>query len=321
MASNESRSDNSNHDVPLAVAAAVGETTGIVENHQDEHQESYAVLGVDEPSSVATTSPVLDPSLFHLSPNEKELALEIRETIQGLPDVDNVSDFMAAHLAIACKGDMTWAMDRVYKMRDIRKEYKIALTYPEGAKTIQDMFALAPDLLLSYQYNLHTGDVVLVMDMTSQYAKEAFSNPKSMNIVGRGVHYLCHAMFPCFEAVRVGNVHILECEGFDWGKGMVDVAQFGKLTNISHGAFPSVLRTKFFNTPTVLNVLVSMCKRYIPKEISSQFELGCTFVGGRLDKFYRVPNREVALKRAVDMLCESLQIRMESEKVFSLDDD
>ncbi|CAB9506506.1 expressed unknown protein [Seminavis robusta] len=174
---------------------------------------------------------------------------------------------------------------------------------------------------MGFSFNPHDGNVELVMDFTKM-GKKAWRKPENVAAKIRGCYYICHATFPSFESIRVGNVHIFECAGYDWKMDMADLKMFGKISDESHGSFPShIQQTRFFNTPSMLNIVVSMARRLVPDELSGGWKVGCQFAGGRLDQFYMLPDKAAASQRTYAKLCEALKIRYECERRFSLDDD
>ncbi|CAB9507694.1 expressed unknown protein [Seminavis robusta] len=205
-------------------------------------------------------------------------------------------------------------------MQRVRSEYSILGTYEDGVQAIRAFMDFAPKTLMSFTFNPHTGKSVLVIDGVVPL-QELWREPKNVNITIRGCFYLCYATFPTLQCVRVGNTHVFELEGHSWGKGVMQAKNFVKLTNHTHGAFPSVIKeTRFYNTPSVANMFFTMVNKFIPQEVSDRHKVGCKFSGGRLSNFYMVPTPEEASQRTFLNICIGLKIRMESEKAFSLDD-
>ncbi|CAB9518976.1 expressed unknown protein [Seminavis robusta] len=215
-------------------------------------------------------------------------------------------------------GDVNWAVDRAYKMQEVREEYNILLTYEDGVRSIEAMVDLLPLVWMSYTFNLQTGSSVMVLDST-KYRTSLWKNPRNIEIMVKGGFYAMYATHPCLEVVRKGKVDIMECEGYQYGAGMADLAQSAHFTSLSVGAFPSNVITKFYHTPVMANVFISMWKKLIPKDIASKIEVGCQYPGGRLDQFYMLPSPEAATKRVLKNFRKGLKVRMESEKLFSLD--
>ncbi|CAB9531714.1 hypothetical protein SEMRO_3883_G351670.1 [Seminavis robusta] len=147
-------------------------------------------------------------------------------------------------------GDVDWAVSRVYKMQEVRQEYSILLTYEDGVRSIQDMVELLPGVWMSYMFNLETGLSVMVMD-SPKYRASVWRDPKNVEIIVKGAFYAMYATHPCFEVIRKGKVDIFECQGFQYGSGMADLAQSAHFTSLSVGAFPSNVTSKFYHTPVM----------------------------------------------------------------------
>ncbi|CAB9521427.1 expressed unknown protein [Seminavis robusta] len=260
----------------------------------------------------------LDPALFKLSKEERELALEIKESIECLPDVDMLSDFMYANMALV--GGVEEAVEKAYLMQEVREEYKILLTYEDGVRSLRDIIELLPLVFMSYSFDLKQDRSVLVLDCT-KFRQTVWRDPKSMERILRGAFYMSYATFPSLGIVRAGKTDIFEWEGFELGMGMLDVKIGGQITSQTIGAFPANVTTKFFHTSSMANVIIAMTKKLVPKKIGSKWEFGCQFAGGRLDKFYMQPTPEVAIERVFQNFCNGLKIRMESEKIFRLEED
>ncbi|CAB9496573.1 expressed unknown protein [Seminavis robusta] len=260
----------------------------------------------------------LDPNLFNLSEEERDRALNIKELVEGLPDLNGLSDLMYANLAVL--GDAEWALERAYQMQEVRQEYKIRLTYQDAVQSIKALMELLPLTFLSYSFNLQQAESIMIVDLI-KFRLTLWRDPKGFETMMRGLFYLSYATIPSLEIARKGKTDLFECEGFKLGCGMLDVKICSQITCQTVGAFPANAYTKFYHTPVMANVVVSMTKKLVPKEIAEQWEFGCRFAGGRLDKFYLQPTPEIATQRTLANFCEGLKIRMASELVFSLDDD
>ncbi|CAB9502548.1 expressed unknown protein [Seminavis robusta] len=260
-----------------------------------------------------------DPSLLAITEEELHWALNVKDAVKRLPDLDTLSDLMYCHLGIASKGDVEWAIGRAYKMQLVRQQYKILGTYEEGAKAIRTFMEKAPGTIMSFSYNPHNGRAVLVIDSCATPLNKVFEDPKSTEITVRGCFYLCYALFPSLECVRVGNIHAFETEGYDYGRGFLHARLYAKLTQNTHSAFPSVLKeVRFYNTSAIGNMILGMATRLIPEENAKKQKLGCKFSGGRLDSFYMLPTPEEAFHRTYMNICSGLKMRLESEKAFKL---
>ncbi|CAB9524431.1 expressed unknown protein [Seminavis robusta] len=258
----------------------------------------------------------IDPTFFQLSEEEKENAADIKDAIESLTDADNLSDFMYANMALVW--DVATAVEHAYLIQEVRNEYKILLTYEDGVRAITELVELWPTYFLSYMFDLKEAKSVLVMDL-SVPDKESWRDPRKVAKLIRGGFYVTAATFPTLEVMRKGKTDIFEFEGFQWGKGMVEVRGADEVTRQTIGALPSKFEAHFYHTPMMANVFVSMLKKMLPTEVAARFHVGFRFAGGRLSTFYLQPTPEIASKRTLGNLLEGLKIRFDSEKMFSLD--
>ncbi|CAB9504812.1 expressed unknown protein [Seminavis robusta] len=292
-----------------------GKSTASLHGSFDDNEPTRGRGRVGTTPETKETQLELDPSLFKLSVEEKERALLIKNAIEALPDLDNLSDFMYANMALV--GSVAESVEKAFLMQEVRQEYNIQLTYADGVRSLSAMIELMPLVFMCFSFNLEEERSLMVLDAT-KLRTSIWRDPKNVEIIIRGAFYLCYATFPTLGIVRAGKTDIFEFEGFQMGKGMVDVQMGAQITCQTIGAFPSNVTTKFYHTSVMANVINAMIKKLVPKEIGSKWEFGCQCAGGRLDRLYMVPTPEIATKRVLANLFKGLKIRMESERTFTL---
>ncbi|CAB9523694.1 expressed unknown protein [Seminavis robusta] len=255
---------------------------------------------------------------MEISDQELEWALEIKRTVEATPDLDNLNDMMYAHLAIYSKGNVERAMDRVMKMQALKEEYGILDTVEQARQTLGTVLGdYFPGVLLHFGFDQEMETSLIVYDF-SRTDKQIFKCPNRVSTVIQAAYYVSHAKFSNLQIVRKGNVHIMECSGYSWSLNMFDLKITKRLLTEVHGSYPSTFYQLFmYHTPMAFNLLVSMMKRSLPENLKFKFQVGCTFAG-RLNGFYAIPTPEAATQRALNSLCEALQIRYENERTFSL---
>jgi hypothetical protein len=119
---------NANNDIPQAAAAAAA---------------ALPALPADETNHVASSSFLArvlsygDPGRMKLTQKENENALAIQEMVEGLPDLDNLSDLMYAQLAIICKDRVEDAVNRCYGMQEFRHEYNLVDNLEQGSRYLR----------------------------------------------------------------------------------------------------------------------------------------------------------------------------------------
>ena len=70
-------------------------------------------------------------------------------------------------------------------------------------------------------------------------------------------------------------------------------------------------------TGVFVNIMMSMVKRFLPKNMNDKLQFGCTFPD-RLDKCFLTPNPKVAKERNYLRIIETLKVRYENEANFRL---
>jgi hypothetical protein len=74
---------------------------------------------------------------------------------------------------------------------------------------------------------------------------------------------------------------------------------------------------KYVNAGTVMNLVVSMLRPFLPKEVRNKIELGAR-LEQRLDSLYLVPTVEEANLRLLGRVEETLRRRYHNENTFRL---
>lgn len=267
-----------------------------------------------------------DPSRMLLTKDEREWALRIKAAIEEDPDLDNLSDFAYAQYALlepklAPGASLEPVLERAYQMQAFREEHRILNTSSQAKQIFRDTMSLFPGFFLAFMYNKEEssgGGYVFVFDSTKVLASTFSSNPKAIDTWLSTLYYIVHAASPDFESIRRGITFNVECEGFDLMKNF-GVKVFSKAWTELGVAYPiHWAKLRHFHTSVFKNLLVSMAKRFIPKEIHGKFEVGCICEAGRLDKIYLVPDETAAYTRLVESVVKSLQQRSDNEKEFSL---
>ncbi|CAB9523692.1 expressed unknown protein [Seminavis robusta] len=314
---NQEGTDDNNNEVPVR-----GTDENQRDDEGDEGGDEEAATGDQDqevqpllPHSVTVQA---DPKFMEISDQEREWALAIKRAVEASPELDSIPDMMCAHLAIFSQGDLDCAVNRVFNLQAYRKEYNIVNSIEEGKRVIEKYnFVDFQGIVLSFDFDLEIGNSLVVLDIT-KLDKGVFKCHRKTKEIFMALYYGSQAYFPNLEVVRKGNVQIAEFEGFDPSKNMVDGKIFRRGLIEIHGSYPTVVSHLYmYHTPMVANLMVSLGKRVLPKNLFPKITMGCTFPG-RLDQFYGLPTIEAATRRALDNLYESLRIRYENERTFRL---
>jgi hypothetical protein len=153
-----------------------------------------------------------DPRRMELSEQERNRAINIKEAIARTDDLDPVSDFMCAQLALIDGSNIERALERVQHMQHFKEEYGILDTLQHGGKCLIDYIDLFPRLHLSFSYCWQTGTYVMMYDNKEAKGRVLNSEERIRAWLG-GVYYTCQSVCCDFAAIRCGTTLVFEYEG------------------------------------------------------------------------------------------------------------
>ena len=256
-----------------------------------------------------------------MSLTEEEIAwaLDIKEAVrEEHPEIEFVNDFWCGQLAIKFEDDLGAALECLQKMHYFRQEYKIQDSWEYGIRMIQEFVALFPEFWMAMEYHEDEGHHVMVCDCAKFHGKKVNKSERDIQVWLSAVYFSSTALSSDFEALRNGVVVLLENEGYEWKKNF-DVKTFLKMITEISGVYPMQHQIlKNYNTGYFMNILVSMARPLMPKDISSRYLMGCVSPMGRLDRIYMVPTVKAANQRLFQAYQEALQKRYANEAAFKL---
>ena len=259
----------------------------------------------------------MDPRRMALTEQERNWALDIRDAIEMVPEIDTVSDFMCLQLALTERDNIQNAIERVQGLQTFQEEYSIASSLQDGIQALEDLVELFPELYLSFSYSYDEQSYVLLYDATKWNAA-LLQSPDALNKQLKASYYMNLVFNPDAAASRNGLILIAECEGFDWKKNLV-VTYLRKLHEELLNFYPQTYRQiKYFHTGVFVNTIVSMMRRFLPRDIHSKIQTGCQ-LEGRLNTFYHVPSIEAANATLLERMKENLKKHFENVASFKLD--
>jgi hypothetical protein len=154
-----------------------------------------------------------DPRRMELSQRERDLAISIKEAIASTKDMDPVSDFMCAQLALI-DGDNTEAsLRRVHHLQCLREEYGLLNILQDGKGLLAEYIEIFPRLYLCFTYCKESGQYIMIGDNTKFDSSQLNSEKRMRTCIG-GVYYFCQTFCPDFEAIRCGMSFVFENEGY-----------------------------------------------------------------------------------------------------------
>lgn len=181
--------------------------------------------------------------------SEQACALNIKAAIEADPELDNLSDFWYAQLAIVNQYDLDTAKDHARSMQYFRQEYDIQDTIEDAKRTVWEFLNLFDNWVLSFGYSTDSQCYVWIIDMAA-IDKKALASEKAWQINLAGHYYLRQALNPDFLSIRSGISVVHECLGFKIEKyGGTNHAK--RLCQEVVGPYPAIhCSIKFFHTGT-----------------------------------------------------------------------
>lgn len=257
-----------------------------------------------------------DDGRMEITAVERRDALAIKEAIGNDPEINQVSDFMCAQLALILGDDIETALERALHLQHFQEEYDIKDTLDDGVRCFLGLVQLFPQFHLSFSYNSDQGNYVMVYDMACFDLRLLKSEKQIRNWLG-GSYYTLTVFCPDMEAIRRGAILINECEGYDWKINM-NFKTLRRVWSEVAAVYPVWWKQfKYFNSGTTFNLVASMLRSFLPAHARDKLEFGCQFER-RLDELYLVPNADVANDRLMGRFMESLNRRYQNEKNFRL---
>ena len=282
----------------------------------DDHAREVDIVGDerDEENLSSNTGPN-DPARMQLTTEEPQWALDIKYVIENLPELDNLSDFWYAQLAIVCKDNVEDAVQRAVGLQSFRQEYNILETLHDGQRRLSDYVRLLPQYLLAFSFSHQDDSYVVVLDWNKANFS-SLSSVEKVNSFFAGAYYLHHALQPDIASIRNGCIALAECEGVEWSKKL-DFKLLHKLASQMASFYPYKPVVKHFHTGLVMNVLLSLTRQFLPGEFKEKLQTGFS-CHARLDTLFLVPTAEAAMERMLCRMHESLKRRFEKSNAFSL---
>lgn len=255
-----------------------------------------------------------DPRM-ELTPEELVWAWEIKEVVEGTPELNNLTDFWYGQLALKDLGDVEASLKRVYHLQLFREEHDIMETANACDRAIRKLIEMLPNYFMSFSLNEEEGGYCLVNDYTG-WDMKVLSSGKKVDEWIQGNYFMLNAMNPDFASIRNGVIALLECEGFGWHH--ISIQMYKKLISEVVVPYPFNLHSlKHYHTGMFINVLYSMTKPMFSESIKQKFQLGCCF-DARLSDIYMKPTVAAANKRLLIKIKEAITRRYAMESSFSL---
>jgi hypothetical protein len=189
-------------------AGAIGEDLAVaVDDHEDNEEDNSSIE--DEEEAIPQMLRIDDPRRMKLTKQEHRWAYDIKNTIQSMAELDNLSDFMYAQLAIITKGNLEDAIRRVTGLQHYRQEYNILDTLQDGCQQMKMLFEFFPEQFLDFSFSLSGGTYVLIHDVTKMDTAVLNTAEKVQKFMA-AAYYLHTTMCPDMASIRSGCIAIME---------------------------------------------------------------------------------------------------------------
>ncbi|CAB9523085.1 expressed unknown protein [Seminavis robusta] len=173
---------------------------------------------------------------------------------------------------------------------------------------------LYKNLVLSFSYSKESQCYVSCTDLCA--VKKLVSEDQwKVNL--KGLFYIYQAMNPNIKSIRSGMVLVIECLGFSPSKAG-GVNHFKRVGDELLNCYPAKHQAmKHYHSGIFSNVAVAIVKPFLPKELRDAIEVGCLY-DGRLDSLFLVPDAETAQRRNYFRIMDTLKLRYDNERQFSV---
>ena len=252
-----------------------------------------------------------------LTQQELQWAWDIKLAIEADAEIDNRPDFCYAQLALHDQGNVPAALERAMHLQQLREEYKLLDNFQDGSRWVKELIFLMQGVFLSFSYNQRDGNYCLIYDLGALDISKFQKNSNGFEVCFSGGYYFCQAMTCDIQAIRNGIIFMAECSEFDWRKNM-DIGTFRRFWSELMAVYPyKIQKVKYFNSGVFINMINSLKKRFLPREITERMEYGCKFEGSLRDTFL-VPTLEQAMLRMLFRFEENLLKRYHNERTYEL---
>jgi len=266
-----------------------------------------------------------DPTMA-LTAEERTWALSLKEAFQNHEDIlaCAITDMEIATYAIIDQGNLERSCERAICMQAFKMQYNINDTTEEGLYIFRRLHEFCPGLLLSIESCPNEdgcGSHALVMDLARYYPLRFLNDPRDFRYNIGAIYYMKLCTQPDFQSIRDGYRHLCECDGVTWENASFKVESRNIDQLLAHMPYRRRL-VKCLRVPSVLLVLYSLMKPFLPKEEYDAFLFGTedlqTEFPERIDQFYLQPNMDQAHKNMIQRCRALLTRRYYHQRAFRL---
>lgn len=162
-----------------------------------------------------------------ITPAERSCALAIKAAIEGDPELDSISDFWYAQLAIVNKDDMETTKRQARNMQYFREEYDIRDDMEDAKRSIWEFIHLFDNWILTFSYSKENLNYLWAVDIAAIDNQTLLQSDKAWRTNLAGHYYMRQALNPDLVAISQGINIMHECGGFDFS------GKFGGLGHVT----------------------------------------------------------------------------------------
>lgn len=276
-------------------------------------------------SLVGVNIPIDDARTMELTTAELQRAWRIKQAVERDDALRNLRDFDYVQFALAHPTDeaivtpLETVLHHVAHMQAFRQEYQIQETLEEGMSSMDAMTRLQPDLFLGIQYLAPSGNCLGLTDWAG-FAPGNIATTEQTRSFMKGFYYRLQCMSPTFWAIREGISSLIECDGASWDNTDANLQE--KILTELYMNYPKRHKETFLvNSPSVVNVLYGMWKKYFSNNMKSTLHLGYQvpgMEGRRIDVLFRTPTPELARQKMLANALHFLQVRYQHQQAYVL---
>lgn len=255
---------------------------------------------------------------MYITDAERERALEVKQAVEACEDLKPLPDFEYVHLALSCNGSIDVILDTAFKLQSFRELYRLEDSVEDGINTFQSLVEMQPGFILDVTYLPSEECYSGVCDLAANKPERVKTDADWRAFQG-GFYYLMRAVASNLQVIRNGTSVLTECEGM--GYNNLDIRFQERSVYELWSYYPCNWKEcTWLNTPPAANMLYSVLKTILRKDLADAWTIGGTLPGyeGRLDTLYKMPTAKAAVQSMLARMETYLAERYHNEQTFSL---
>lgn len=263
--------------------------------------------------------PPKDPRRMRLTAEERNWAVALKEAIEATPDLDNLSDFLYAQIAMVEQGNVEKALERAHTLQGFREEYHVLDTFEDATWRLGRWIQRLPGHIMHHFFSEYNGGYVAVIDAVRMDTSCVDSLEGIRDFLG-GTYYVHHTLCVDLCSVRQGATMFLEYGGYRWKVPNYTTLKMLQLSSgESIASYPfEIQQIQCYNVGTVMNTAISLCRKLLPEQMRNKVSVGHHNDVGSLRDICLVPTVEAATERVTQQMNDALRQRYDNIDSFKL---